>query len=69
MFALSLKPSFVTDSLTTLNEFTNTEIKAVYKIVLKDFLRVKQGEITEIKDLKVEGCKTLEIRDFAIIGL
>lgn len=55
--------------LTTLNEFTNTEIKAVHKIVLKDFLRVKQGEITEIKYLKAESCKTLEIRDFGIIGL
>lgn len=62
-FVTSFKLTFDTDfadSLTRPNEVTNPEMKTVYTIVLKDFLRAEHREIVEIKGLRMESLKALE---------
>lgn len=56
------------DSLTTSYENTNPEIKTVYTILLKYFLRARYKEIME-KKLGAESCRTSEIREFRFICL
>lgn len=69
-FIIRLRPNIVTDftdSSTMHNELTNPKIKTFCTIVLKHILRAKHREIIEIKYLRVESCKTTEIKEFGTI--
>ena len=69
-FVIRLKPNVVTDftdSSTMPNELTNLKIKTVCSIVLKHISRAKHREIIEIRYLRVESCKTSEIKEFGTI--
>lgn len=72
-FVIRFKSKFVTNftnSLTTPNELTtNSEMKTVYIIVLKDFLTKEYRKVIKIKDLRVDSFKTLETREIGIICL
>lgn len=49
------------------NEFMNFMRKNVCLVVLIGFLRLEYREIIEKKDLRVESCRFLEIRDYLVV--
>lgn len=49
------------------NEFMNPMRKNVCLAVLTGFLRSEHREIIEKKDLRVESCRFLEIRDHLVV--